>query len=399
MPFKRPFFLFLVILSIVICGFSCRTRDANTVTIALSDKFSSLDTISTTSPDSAADRVRNLMFNSLVKKSDKFEYVGELAKDIKIGEDNLTVTFTLQDNVKFQNGQTFTSADAKYTLEALFQAKGYKGAAFYEKIEGQDQPHITAIETPDAKTLVIKVRRPALVNQLLSNLVAIPIIPTGTIEQQKTQPLGTGAFKFVKFDQLNNLVELEANPNYWEGAPKISKLNVKTVTDANSLQAELQAGRVDVVPNPTNFSADTFNSLGQNPNLQVVQTNGSNVRYIGFNFQNKPVDNIKLRQAIAYAIDREKIIKDLLSGQARVANSILPEESWAFSPGTKYTFNLEKAKQLVKESGYKGEKISFKITAGNTAISQYAQVILESLKAADTPAPHRPFATGLRAGR
>ena len=78
--------------------------------------------------------------------------------------------------------------------------------------------------------------------------------------------------------------------------------------------------------------------------------------------------------------DREKIIKELLSGQARVANSILPEESWAFSTGTKYTFDLEKAKQLVKESGYKGEKISFKITAGNTAISQYAQVILESLK-------------------
>ena len=114
MPFKRLFFFLLVILSIIICGFSCRTRDAGTVTIALSDKFSSLDTISTTSPDSAADRVRTLLYNSLVKKSEKFEYVGELAREIKIGDDNLTVTFNLQENVKFQNGKPFTSADAKY---------------------------------------------------------------------------------------------------------------------------------------------------------------------------------------------------------------------------------------------------------------------------------------------
>lgn len=386
----RQTFLFLAILAILVLGFtgsSCNRNNGGAVTIALSDKFSSLDTLSTTSPDSAADRLRNLIYNSLVKKNDKFEYVGDLAKEIKIGEDNLTVTFTLQENVKFHNGQSFTSADAKYTLEALFQANGYKGASFYDSKPNPDdpknpikEPHITSLETPDAKTLVIKVRRPALVNQLLSNLVAIPIIPNNTIDQQKTAPIGTGAFKFVKFDQLNNIVDLDGFPEYWEGAPKISKLVVKTVTDANALQAELQSGRVDVVPNPTNFSADTFNSVGQNPSLQVVQTNGANIRYIGFNVQNEALKNIKLRQAIAYAIDREKIVKELLSGQAKVANSVLPEESWAFSAGTKYNYDPAKAKQLLQESGYKGEKINFKIAAGSTAISQYAQVIQNSLK-------------------
>lgn len=376
----RQLFLLLVIISALFITISCNRTNSGAVTVALSDKFSSLDTLSTNTPDSAADRLRNLIYNSLVKKNDKFEYVGELAKEIKVAEDNLTITFNLQENVKFHNGQTFTSADAKYTIEALFQANGYKGASFYDTVDGQKQPHITSIETPDPKTLVIKVRRPSLVNQLLSNLVAIPIIPNKTIEQQKTAPIGSGAFKFVKFDQLNNIVDLEAFPEYWEGAPKISKIVVKTVTDANALQAELQSGRVDIVPNPTNFSADTFNSIAQNPNLQVVQTNGSNVRYIGFNVQNESLKNIKLRQAIAYAIDRDKIIKELLSGQAKVAHSILPEDSWAFSAGTKYTFDTTKAKQLVQESGYKGEKINFKVSAGNTAVSQYAQVIQSTLK-------------------
>jgi peptide/nickel transport system substrate-binding protein len=370
------FTLFIIVFS----GSSCNRTNTGAVTIANSDKFSSLDTLSTVTPDSAADRLRNLIFNSLVKKNDKFEYVGDLAKDIKIGEDNLTVTFILQDNVKFHNGQPLTSADAKYTLDALFQAGGYKGASFYDTINGQKTPHITSMETPDAKTLVIKVNRPALVNQTLSNLVAIPIIPQNSIEQQKTAPIGTGAFKFAKFDQLNNIVELDAFPEYWEGAPKIGKLVVKTVTDANALQAELQSGQVDVVPNPTNFSADTFTSIGQNPGLQVVQTNGANIRYLSFNVSNDAVKTAKLRQAIAYAIDREKIVKELLSGQAKVAHSVLPEESWAYSAGTKYNFDPAKAKQLLQESGYKGEKINFKIAAGSSAISQYSQVIQNALK-------------------
>ncbi len=386
----RSIFLYsavIAILILMVSGSSCNRTNNGAVTLALSDKFSSLDTISTTSPDSAADRLRNLLFNSLVKKNEKFEYVGDLAKEIKIGEDSLTVTFNLQENVKFHNGQAFTAADAKYTLDALFQANGYKGASFYDSKPNPDdpknpikEPHITSMETPDAKTLVVKVRRPALVNQLLSNLVAIPIIPNNTLDQQKTAPIGTGAFKFAKFDQVNNIVELDAYSEYWEGAPKIGKLVVKTITDANALQAELQSSRVDVVPNPTNFSADTYNSIGQNPNMQVVQSNGSSIRYIGFNVQNEPIKNIKLRQAIAYAIDREKIIKDLLSGQARVAHSVLPEDSWAYSPATKYTYDVAKAKQLVQESGYKGEEINFKIAAGNTAINQYSQVIQQSLK-------------------
>jgi peptide/nickel transport system substrate-binding protein len=376
----RYIFAFLLIISTLFLTFSCRTQARDAVTIALSDKFSGLDTISTTASDAAADRVRNLIFNSLVKKNEKFEYVGELARDIKIDAANLTITFALQDNVKFHNGKDLTSADAKYTLDALFKSGGYKAASFYDSVDGQKQQHITSIETPDPKTLVLKVSRPALINQTLSNLVTIPIIPEGTIEQQKTAPIGTGAFKFAAFDQANNLVSLEANPNYWEGAPKIQKVNVKTVTDANALQAELQSGRVDLVPNPTNISADTFNTLGKSPNLQIVQGDGSNIRYIGFNVTEKPLDNIKMRQAIAYAIDREKIIRELLGGQAKVAHSILPEASWAYSAPVKYNYDPARSKQLLQEAGYKGEMIRFKYLSGSSAVSLYSQVIQDSLK-------------------
>jgi peptide/nickel transport system substrate-binding protein len=134
------------------------------------------------------------------------------------------------------------------------------------------------------------------------------------------------------------------------------------------------------VPNPTNISADTFNSLGKNPNLQIVQGDGSNIRYIGFNVKEKPFDNLKMRQAIAYAVDRDKIIRELLSGQAKVAHSILPEASWAYSAPVKYNYDPARAKQLLQEAGYKGEPIKFKFLSGSSAVSQYSQVIQSSLK-------------------
>ncbi len=359
---------------------SCRTKSNEYVTVALPEKFSSFDTLTSTASDSAAERVRNLMFNSLVRKNEKFEYVGELAKEIQFSEEGKVITFILRDDVIFHNGKKFTSVDVKYTFDELFKSNGFKSGAFSDTVDDKRVPHIVSIDLPNPETVIFTLSRATLQNQLLSNLVAIPIIPEGTVGEQKNQPVGSGAFKFVNFDQSQNIVELAANADFWEGAPKIQKLRVKTVADANSLQAELQSGNVDLAPLPTNLSPDTLKSLGGNPNLKIEQFNGSNIQYLQFNTQAAPVNNTKLRQAVAYAIDREKIINELLQGQAKIAHSILPIESWAYFEGTKYGYNPERAKQLVKESGYKNELITFKFSVGNALVSQYAQVIQNSLR-------------------
>jgi peptide/nickel transport system substrate-binding protein len=383
----KHFFLFLLIIAALICNAHAQSEIfAKPIVIALTERISGLDTLTNTGTDAAADRVRTLIYNSLVKKNEKFEYVGDLS-DYKIGDDNLTVTFTLKDNIKFHNDKVLTSADVKYTFDALFQANGSKAGSFYDSVPDKANSgrtkrvaHIESIKTPDAKTVIFKVTRPELVNQLLSNLVTIPIIPEGTIEQQKTAPIGTGAFKFISFDQLNYLVQLQANTDYWEAAPKITKLNVKTVPDANALQNELLSGEVDIVLNPTTFSPDILKSLNQSPNLTVEQFSGSNIQYIGFNTKVSPFNKVKVRQAVAYAIDREKIVKNILAGQTKVADSILPEESWAYSAGIKYTYNPAKAKQLLKEAGYKGKVIKFIYVSGNQTVNQYSQVIQSMLK-------------------
>src|SRR5262249_30389037 len=109
------------------------------------------------------------------------------------------------------------------------------------------------------------------------------------------------------------------------------------------------------------------------------QFDGSNIQYVVFNTQSPPLNDPKVRQAIAYAVDRDRIVRDLLQGQAKSASSILPAQSWAFTTGQEYKFDPAKAKQLLAEANYKGEPISFKYGAGNAMTNQYAQVIQSSL--------------------
>ena len=364
-------------------------RQSSAFVIALSDNVKTIDPIGSPSVDAASERVRSLMFNSLVKKDEKFDYIPELASKIDRTEDGLTFTFTLRDGVTFHDGRAFTSADAKYTLDTVLASTFAKAASFFEGVGGNRKAYIKSVEAPDAHTLVIHLNTQW--TGLLPNLVAIAIIPGGSYESQKTHPLGTGPFKFKNYDSSQQIVEMEANPNYWEGAPHISALRVRVISDSNALQAELQSGRVDIAPLPTSLSPDAIKGLSQNPNLDVHQFNGSNLNLLTFNTKEAPLDNVKVRQAIAYAINRESMIKDLVLGQGKIAHSILPEESWAYSAGQTYHYDPAMAKKLLDDAGFRdpdgdgpqmrfSKPLLFRISGSSASARQYAGVIQNYLK-------------------
>lgn len=327
------------------------TLDSGRMVIALSDNLKTIDPIGSPTVDAASERVRVLMFNSLVKKDEKFDYVPELASNIQRSEDGLTFTFTLHDGVTFHDGRALTSADAKYTLDTVLASGFAKSASFFEGAGANRKGYVKSVEAPDAHTLVVRLNKTW--NGLLPNLVAIAIIPKDSYESQKTHPLGTGPFKFKSYDSSQQVVDLEANPTYWDGPSHISALRIRVISDANAMQAELQSGRVDIAPLPTSLSPDSIRSLGQDPNLKVEQFPGSNLNHITFNTKEPPLDNAKVRQAIAYAIDRESIVRALLLGQGKIAHSILPEESWAYTAGQTYQYDPARAKQLLDDAGFR----------------------------------------------
>lgn len=384
--------LFLALAALLVLP-GCRDRGGN-FTIALSDKISTLDPIGKESVDAASERIRVLIFNSLVKKNEKFDYVPDLASDIKRADDGMSYTFTLHDNITFHNGLALTSADVKYTLDTVLASNSGKAASFFEGSGESKQGYVAAVEAPDPKTVVIRLKKPWL--NLLTNLVPIGIIPKDSAPAQSNHPIGSGPFKFVSYDSAQQIISLEANENYWEGAPQVKTLRVRVIEDGNALQAELKSGGVTLAPLPTNLTPDAFKSLEQDGSLQVNAFTGANIVYLGFNAQSPPLDNVKLRQAIAYAIDRETLIRDLLLGQAKAAHSILPEESWAYSAGQKYSYDPQRAKQLLDEAGFRDpdgdgpqmrlpKPINFKISSASVATRQYVDVIRNYLNKVGIP--------------
>ncbi|HEX8131782.1 MAG TPA: ABC transporter substrate-binding protein [Pyrinomonadaceae bacterium] len=390
-PFTQGL-LFAALLCLLLSGISCRRAGGDAFVMVLEASPKTLDPLRGT--DAASERYRQLMFNQLMRKNEQFDYVGELASNVQTAPDGLSVTFTLQDNVKFHDGKPLTSADVKYTFDKFLASDSPKAVPFFEGTGAAKQPLVTSVEAPDPRTVVFRLRRPWL--ELFANLIPIAIIPEGTFESQAITPIGSGAFKFAKYDESQQVVDMEANDNYWEGAPNIKHLRVKVILDANTQQAELVAGRVDLAVN-TSLSPDAYVNLGKNPNLQVVQSPGVNVQYIGFNSESAPVNNARVRQAIAYAIDRESIIKNLLQGQARIAHSILPQESWAYSTEQKtYGYDPAQAKKLLDEAGFTdpdgdgpklrfSEPLSFKISASNLVTRQFAGVVQNSLREVGIP--------------
>lgn len=385
--------LLLALLSLSLTG--CRGRDSSIFVIVQSDNISTLDPVGSPTVDAASERVRVLMFNSLMRKNEKFEYVNDLASEMpKASEDSLTFTFTLRDHVKFHDGRPLTSADVKYTLDTMLASNSGKAASFFEGSGASKQGYITGVEAPDARTLIIRLRKP--LPQLFPNLVTIGIIPQGSAAQQATNPVGTGPYRFVSFDKNQQVLDLQANNEYWETAPNIKQLRVRVISDANALQAELKSGRVDIVPLPTNLTPDAIQSLGQDANLKVEQFPGSNIVYLGFNVQSAPLDKVAVRQAIAYGLDRERLIRELQLGQAKLAHSILPEESWAFTPGQTYAYDPARARKILDDAGFRdpdgdgpqmrfSTPIVFKISSGSIATRQYASVMQNSLKEIGLP--------------
>src|SRR2546430_4720006 len=237
------------LLAAMIFSSACRRNRGGAFVIALSDNVKTIDPIGSPTVDAASERVRVLMFNSLVKKDEKFDYVPELASSIQRSEDGLAFTFTLREGVTFHDGRPFTSADAKYTLDTMLTNSFAKSASFFEGSGANKTAYVRSVDAPDARTLVITLSKPW--TGLLPNLVPIAIIPKDSYESQKTHPLGTGPFTFKSYDQAQQVVDLDANSNYWEGAPQIPSLRARVISDSNALQAELQSGRVDIAPLPT----------------------------------------------------------------------------------------------------------------------------------------------------
>ncbi|MEP7270080.1 MAG: ABC transporter substrate-binding protein [Acidobacteriota bacterium] len=332
-------FLFLPLVLFASCG---RPADADTLTILIEKRVPSLDP--RVSADSAAERLRQLLFNGLTRKNERFEPVPDLATSISLSEDKRVHTFKLREGVKFHDGRALTSGDVKYTFETMMD-KGFQSQKKAEVAQ-----ILSSIEAPDPQTVVFTCHTPC--PSLPNIIVPIGIIPQGSSSTQATKPVGTGPFSFEYYidDQEVGLV---AFPGYFDGKPLVGKIHLRISPDSSTRESELRKGSVDLAIN-ADLDPISVESLRKVAGLKVETADGTNLSHMGVNLLDPVLKDRRVRQAIAYAIDRDAIIRDILRGQAQPAQSILPVGVWAFEPAsTNYRFDPERAVKLLDEAGRK----------------------------------------------
>jgi peptide/nickel transport system substrate-binding protein len=309
--------------------------------------------------DAQSERIYELLFDALLRRDEHFNVVSGLAERWEM-PDPQTYVFHLRPGVRFADGQPLTSRDVKWTFDSLLQKKiRSTKAATYQ--------FVTAVDAPDPATVVFHLSQPWAT--LLFNVSegAIGIVPYGAGEDFSQHPMGSGPYRLVR-NLTDNEVVIERNPNYWGEPPRTERVRFAIIPDTTTRALELRKGSADLLMNA--LTADTVRTLRQDPKIQIETGPGTTYTYIGMNLRDPILKDVRVRQAIAYAIDREPMIRYIWRDLVEPASSVLPPQHWAFDPNAKqYNYDPAHAKQLLDEAGYLPGRdgIRFRLSLKTTA--------------------------------
>lgn len=370
---------YIIILSLILTFISAclpeKSTDNNMLVVAIESNPTNLDP--RFSMDAVSSKITQLIFNSLLRRDENMELISDLAERWEIQND-VTYVFHLKKGIKFHDGIELTSKDVKYTYESILDpaTKSPKRGG-YERIK--------EIKTPDDYAVIFILKEPFA--PFIDNMT-LGIVPEHTAKERgsdfSSYPVGTGPFIFKEWTQDERII-LFANSSYFEGSPRINQIIYKIIPDETIRVLELEKGDVHLLMNP--ITPDILPRFEKNPELKVIKKTGTNYSYIGFNLSDPILKNLKARQAIAHAIDRDGICKYILKGLAKKTDGILTDYNWAFGPDLKsYDYNTELSKKLLDEAGYPVSKdtgIRFKLTfktSQNELRKRIAEVFQEQLR-------------------
>jgi peptide/nickel transport system substrate-binding protein len=327
-----------------LAGCTSRYPSPQTVTMVIENSPTSLDP--RIGVDGMSEHISSLIFDSLVHKNAQFNLEPWLATSWDT-PDSLTYRFHLRTDVHFHNGQALTAADVKYTLDSM-----HNGTVITSKAASFAQ--VDHIDAPDPATVVFHLKQPDAA--LLWNLSdgAIGIIPVGSGRDFAFHPVGSGPFRFVSQAQDDEVV-LERNDHSWQPPPAIARIRFAVVPDAITRALELEKGSADVCINC--MTADMVDALAKRPNLRVDSGPGTNLNYISFNTQDSVLRDLRVRQAIALAMNRPLIVHSLWRDRARLAESLLPTQHWAWTGDLEtYPYDPTRANALLDAAGWRRGK-------------------------------------------
>lgn len=343
--------------------------DADNLTIAMTYDVT---TFTPLGDMSASDlRVFCNMFDPLVI-SRKGEVLPCLATSWQVSDDGLTYTFNLREGVQFTNGEELKASDVVFTFKQSM-ASAYT-AAYFSSVKD-------AVATDDY-TVTVTLSSPN--STLLLSVSQMPIISEkawidagGTVDGFNQNPVGTGPYMLSEHN-IGQSIVLVRNENYWGAKPAIKTVNFQIISDPNTAVVALQAGDIDVLYYPP---AASIAELSNNPNLKAIDFIENELKCIFINCSTKPFDDVRVRQALSYAIDKDSIM--LIAGNPNgvKCDVLATPDVFGYSDSVEgYEFNAEKAKALLAEAGH-SDDINVNIIALPGIYTTIAEVLQQQFSA------------------
>lgn len=333
--------------------------------------------------------INEFVFEGLATQDNTLNFIPSLAKEWEYNEDQTELTFKLQENAKWHDGEPFTADDVVFTYKTMshpdyIPAGGVRASEYAARLVGYEEfstgktEEFQGVVAVDEHTVTFKFAQPNVIGVVDASFPIIPEhifkdipiadIPAAPESREPGKLIGTGPFKFTEMVQGEQYV-LEKNTDYWQGEPYLDKIVWKVVDNAVILGL-LETGEIDFVEEPNGFQAADYETVAAMPNVEIIEQPDFGYQLMGMMHNHRAAGDMtldpskwtvnenlkdqKVRQAIAYAIDRQAIIDGLLYGRGIVQNSPIATQFWAYDDQNppKYEFDAEKAKSLLDEAGY-----------------------------------------------
>lgn len=337
--------------------------------------------------ESAASAIASHIFNSLLKYDRNLELEGELAQSWEVSKDQKTITFRLKPNLKWADGAPLTSADVLFTWRLVTDDKT-------RTPYGSDYKLVNQAETPDTLTFRVSYAQPYA--PALDSWAGLQILPKHLLEKQDInntpfarKPVGSGYYRLEEW-RNGERIALVRNPTSALGPPRIDRLVSRFIPDPASQFLELMADNIDVMNlNPIQYARIVPARPELNRKIALYKELGNGYTYLGFNLKHAPFDDVRVRRAINYAIDKQELIDGVLLGLGEpVAAPYKPGTRWVNPQLKPYAYDVEKARRLLHEAGFEdhdgdgildrnGKPLAFEILTNQNKQREMSAVLIQ----------------------
>lgn len=302
--------------------------------------------------DTPSGFVISRVYSGLVQPNENLEMIPDIAESWTFSEDGLVWTFRLRKDVRFHDGTPLTSADVKFTYDAIMHPD-------YTGIRQSDFKSVDRIEAPDPYTVVFYLKEPyaPLLSHLTYGILPKHIFEKTPIKDMKEnpanfEPIGSGPYKFVDWQRGQHII-LEANEDYYGEGPYIEQIIIKFYQDEQVMLAALEKGDIDYMGSIPPDDIERVKAEHAD-RLEFVEVPANGYTYIGLKQTHPIFSDVRVRKALMYGLNRQAIVDEILRGYGTVMNANIPPVSWAYAGDElePYEYNPEKAKQLLEEAGW-----------------------------------------------